>query len=222
MESYGLTEDHPVVFIPTGLDQALIKHHQVETEITEKFLLHIGEFLPSYGEHFFRLFAQSLQDERLRGVNVKIIFIGRREVNMVTTGAYITKYHLEDSVKYIDHVSQTELYDYIQRAIATLLVPGSRSTWWALYAKLVDYIALRKLTIAIVPNPSEARVHLEKSGLGIFLDEDDRQSVEHLVQIILGLKMKLSVNEEYCRHFTAESQVMSFVEVFEKLMVRHN
>ena len=52
---------------------------------------------------------------------------------------------------------QRGLYQLIQGAEAGVLIPGRVSSWWTCFAKMVDYLALQKPVLAMVPDPSEAR-----------------------------------------------------------------
>lgn len=217
-ETYGLDNNHPMYFIPTGLDEKLLTQKVDVTLPTYPYLVFVGEFLAGYGDKFFRVFAQSLQISQVKETGIKLIFIGRKDVNLPRLTPYIQKHNLQDYVEILDHVPQETLYAYIQQAKGTLLVPGQRAGWWRLYAKLIDYIALRKPIVAIVPEPSEARTHLNKSGLGVFLDGNDEIAVKALSDFILSHETSININSDYCDQFLAQSQVKAFVDVFEGLL----
>lgn len=217
-ETYGLDNYHPIHAIPTGLDEQLLAQNVDVALPTHPYLVFVGEFLEGYGDQFFRVFAESLKNDQVKATGIKLIFIGRKDVNQPRLAPYIQKHNLEDSVEIVDHVPQQTLYAYIQQAKGTLLVPGVRAGWWRLYAKLIDYIALRKPIVAVVPEPSEARTHLNKSGLGVFLDGGDAAAVKTLSDFILSDETSMQINADYCDRFLAQSQVKSFIDVFEGLV----
>ena len=215
-ETYGLKDTHPIRFIPTGLDESLVA--PITTiPIDEPFLVFTGEFLPTYSDAFFRLFSRALS-QAPSGSMCKALFIGRMDVNAPRIRPFIARYGLEGRVELMDHVPQSTLYAYLKAAKAALLIPGSRATWWCLYAKLVDYLALRKPVIAMVPDPSEARMHLQRSGLGLFLEEDEVAAAERLSQFLFGSAPPLVPNTAYCNQFFAHAQVKAFADLFDGLL----
>lgn len=217
-ETYGLDNNHPIYSIPTGLDEQLLERN-VDVQLpTYPYFVFVGEFLEGYGDQFFRVFAQALQNEKVKATGIKAVFIGRKDVNGPRLAPYVQKHNLQDYVEVVDHVPQETLYAYIQQSKGTLLVPGRRAGWWRLYAKLIDYIALRKPIVAIVPETSEARTHLNKSGLGVFLDGDENTAVKALSDFILSSETSMEINTAYCDRFLAQSQVKSFIGVFEQLI----
>jgi glycosyltransferase involved in cell wall biosynthesis len=220
METYGLRDDSRIHFIPTGLDEALLR--QMPQGINKPpvpYFVFSGEFLPTHSDEFFRLFAKAVQRApEIQPSKVRILFIGRREINQMRILPFLKQHRLEEYVDFLDHMPQQKLYAYLQGARAALMINGRRQFWWCLFAKLVDYIALRKPVIAIVPNPSEARMHLENSGLGIFLDGDHERAVERLRHLILNDTVTLNVDEMYCERFLALSQVQSFTKLMEGLL----
>ena len=216
-ETYGLKSNHPIRFIPTGLDENLLDSEMTIEPLAFPYLIFIGEFLPVYGELFFSIFAKVIENPEVRATGIKLLFIGRKDVNKPNLIPYIEKHNLHQFVEIMDHVPQQVLYKYVQDAKATLLVPGKRKYWWTLYAKLVDYIALHKPTIAIVPETSEARTHLQKSGLGIFLD-DEQRGVDKLTQFLLTDELEQDLDEDYCNRFLATSQVKEYVTLFDELL----
>ena len=130
----------------------------------------------------------------------------------------LKKHHLENHFEFIDHMPQIKLYEIIKSAKFTILLAGANTLWWTNYAKLVDYIALNKQVIAMVPNISEARSELTKAGLGIFVKDDDA-SVSLLRSILIERgKEDLDCNIEYCKNYLASKQAKSFIKVFENLL----
>jgi len=221
-ETYGLNNSHPIYFIPTGLDEELLGQ-DVNIELpTYPYLVFVGEFLAGYGDTFFQVFARSLENKQVKETGIKLIFIGRKDVNLYRLTPYIQKHNLHDYVEIIDHLPQETLYTYIQQAKGTILTPGKRAGWWRLYAKLIDYLALRKPTIAIIPEPSEARIHLTKSRLGIFLDSEMDIAVKELSDFILSAEANHQIDSIYCDRFLAQSQVKAFIDVFESLINHTN
>ncbi len=220
-ETYGLTGDHPIHFIPTGLDDELVRKPDIVSDDTSTTLVFAGEFLPTYGDEFFRIFARVLSRPDVAKMNVRLQFIGRRDVNMRRLTPYVQRYGLEESVDILDHMPQEKLYAHLTHAKAALLIPGRRARWWCLYAKLVDYLALLKPVIAIVPDLSEARMHLQRSGLGIFLDGSEDAAVERLSRFMLGTEPPPVPDEQYCEQFLVQSQVKAFVDVFERMLEKN-
>lgn len=219
METYGIKDDGRFHFIPTGVDEALLK--QIPTDLdkpTVPYCVFSGEFLPTYTDEFFVLFAKVVSAAHLQPSGVRILFIGRREINQMRIMPFLRHHHLETYADFHDHMPQERLYGFLRDARAALMISGTRSRWWCLSAKLVDYLALRIPTIAIVPNPSEARMHLQRSGLGIFLDGVEEAAVQKLTEFILAGDTKLDIDEAYCDRFLARSQVESFVKVMEGVL----
>ena len=217
-ETYGLSNNYPIVSIPTGLDEKLLEK-QVNVKLpTYPYLVFVGEFLDGYGDQIFRVFARALENNKVKETGIKLMFIGRKDINFPRLKPYLQKYSLQEHIEIIDHVPQETLYAYIQQAKGTLLVPGHRAGWWRLYAKLIDYLALRKPIVAIVPEPSEARTHLRKSGLGVFLDGEEEANVRELSEFILSFQPNINVDSSYCDRFLAQNQVKVFMDVFEKLI----
>lgn len=218
-EMYGLSNNHAIQFITTGLDKQLLFSEGEGVDIPKfPYFIFIGEYIPSYDEGFFQVFAQCLQNPQVTKTDIRLLVIGNMSLNKPRLQPIIDRYGLNEHVEFIDHLPQQQLYQYIQQAKAALLIPGKRVMWWNLFAKLVDYIALKIPTIAIVPDPSEARTHLQKSGLGIFLDGDNELAITTLTEFILSNDSPHNVNEEYCQQFHAQSQVNSFVAIFDTLL----
>jgi hypothetical protein len=83
---------------------------------------------------------------------------------------------------------------------------------------MVDYIALRKPVLALVPDPSVARSALTRAGLGIFFDGDHNACAKRLADFLLG-KITLPLpNEEECNRYLAGQQVRAFSAVFDSLL----
>lgn len=217
-ERYALLEQPPVHFIPTGMDTSLLEPPQSWQSPPFPYFVFSGEFLPYYDKTFFRLFAKALTHPAVAATGIKCLFIGRQDVNRPRLLPLIQQFGLGDSVELIDHVPQRVLYQYLKASQAALLISGHRQRWWCLYAKQIDYLALRKPVIAVVPNPSEARTHLQGSGLGIFLDGDEDVCVQRLIDFVLRDKSNLEVNDDYCEQFTAKAQVSAFVDIFEEVL----
>lgn len=217
-ETYGLKDNSRIHFISTGLDESLLESPRENAHrLSSPYLVFVGEFLTSYDDSFFRIFSQVVRNPQVAQTGVKILFIGREDVNGPLITPLARQYELERFIEIIDHLPQEQLYNYIREARAGLLIPGRRALWWSLYAKLVDYIALQKPVVAIVPNPSEARMHLERSGLGIFLDDQER-AAEQLTRFILSDTDVPEVDVEYCKQFLVKSQVSAFIKVFEHVI----
>jgi glycosyltransferase involved in cell wall biosynthesis len=216
-DMYGLRTTDRIHFIPTGLDDALIPLKSRKRAVHEPYLLFAGEFLPAYGSEFLEIFARAINEVALKNTSWKLLFAGRREINEPLVRPMAERLGIERRVEFIDHLPQQELYGLLNDAAAALLIPGRMFAWWCLYAKMVDYIALKKPVIALVPNPSEARTRLEEAHLGIFLDGNLEKCAGTLSDFLLG-RMALSPDEQVCQRYTAHQQVASFVRVFEQVM----
>ena len=76
---------------------------------------------------------------------------------------------------------------------------------------MVDYIALKKPVIAMVPEVSEARRELEKSGLGLFLTGQHNMDMQLLENFISGNKILAA--SDYSQRYLASSQVQCFSDI---------
>jgi hypothetical protein len=217
-ENYALRDDSRLHFIPTGLDPALLGDARPHVDNGDPYLIFAGEYLPDYGEVLFRLFAEALRDPRLHSSRYRLRIVGRREVNEPRVWPAVERYGLTGRVEIIDHVPQQQLYGLIRGAHFAVLCYGENARWWCLPAKLVDYQALRKPVLAIVPNPSEARARLSETRLGVFLD--GAGAAQTLVEALLAGSAGHPPNEQECQRYEATSQVRAFAEVFESVLQR--
>jgi glycosyltransferase involved in cell wall biosynthesis len=218
-DMYGVARRDKIHFIPTGLDFALVGNDQktdTNPDLDVPYLIFTGEYLSDYGDIFLRCFAEAMKEANT-ATKYKLVFAGRKEVNEPILRPIIRALNLEKEVVMIDHVPQQELYALIQNSAAGILCPGPETFWWCLYAKMVDYIALKKPVIALVPDPSEARTRLNETGLGIFLDGNIDVCARKLAQFISNTLPPVIPNEEACDRYTATRQTEEFVKVFERL-----
>ncbi len=199
-------------FIPTGLDDDYLPEPVIEKDNT---LLFIGEYLKEYEDKFFKLFKRTIEGLDIKQVP-KIIIIGRIEVNKKVVTPYIKELGIENLVLFYDHMPQSKLYEFVEKSRFVLLISGSTALWWTNFAKLVDYIALKKEVIAIIPDISEARSELNKANVGVFLNYDEL-SINKLRDVIESNVTAKNINESYCKRYLASSQVKSFIKVFESL-----
>ncbi len=206
-----------VKFIPTGVDEELLPKEMATSPFDHPYILFVGEFLKEYDETIFRLFAEALKNNDFAKENLKLIIAGNQNINRALTSGYIEKFKMNDHVKFLDHMPQQELYRYISAARAVTLIPGPHSFWWTNFAKLVDYMALEKPVLALVPNPSEARSTLSKAGLGIFLDGSFSDKLRVFSKFLTEGYLKVNPNPEECQKYLAKNMTKSFVEIFEKL-----
>ncbi len=216
-DTYGLCSAERIHFIPTGLDEALLPQPAETTGSPDPYLLFTGEFLPEYGSGFLEIFSRAMERVELKNTAWRLVFAGRREVNEPLVRPLAAKLGIEVRVQFIDHLPQTELYRLLNGAAAAILLSGRLFRWWCLYAKMVDYIAMKKPVIALVPDTSEARTRLGESRLGVFLDGDLEQCASTLSDFLLGRVRPADPDESVCRRYTARQQVESFVNVFESI-----
>ena len=218
MDSYGLHNADSIHFIPTGLDEDLVAPQAETPSRPFPYLIFQGEFLPEYSRSFFEVFSEALADQRLKDSGLKLLVVGHLQLNQSRVGPALRSLALDRYVEFVDHVPQGDLYNLIRNAVAGVLVPGPSTLWWTNFAKMVDYIALRKPVLAMVPDPSEARTQLIRTRLGVFLDGDTTQCAKSLVDVVTGRIGLPNPYDAECERYTARRQVEAFVEVFESLL----
>ena len=205
-------------FIPTGLDNQYITN--VNNKTMEDYLLFSGEFLIEYGEYFFKVFNTLIENENFK--NLKIYFVGRKEINQPMVLNILKEVPKTiNNLTFIDHIPQLELYKLIVNAKACLLVAGFDSRWYCNYAKMVDYIALNKPVITVVPEKSEAKQELDKANLGLHLTGNFDEDIE-LLSTFLNKKDYDNLKDDYYKTYFASSQVKSFAEIFDNLLGINN
>jgi hypothetical protein len=206
------------IFIPTGMDSCLLETAAKEIHRTFPYLLFAGEYLSDYDASFLEAFAGAMRNPAVEQTRIKLLVVGTLELNRLRLTPLIDRLGLHEHIEFMDQRPQREVYELLSGAHAGILIPGSRAYWWTTFAKMTDYIGMRKPVLAVVPDPSEARTALTRSRLGIFLDGSINNRVEVLTDFLLG-KHKMPVpDENECERYTARQQVKSFVEVFESLM----
>jgi glycosyltransferase involved in cell wall biosynthesis len=217
-DTYGLRSADRLHFIPTGLDESLLQPASANNHVGSPYLLFVGEFLPEYGSEFLEVFSHALRRTEVRNGHWKLVFAGRREINEPLVRPIAKSAGIEEHVEFIDHLPQQQLYRLLAGAAAGVLLSGRLSLWWCLYAKMVDYIALKKPVIALVPDPSEARTRLREARLGIFLDGDVDECADTLADFLLGRARPLDPDDRVCQRYTARQQVASFARVFDQVL----
>lgn len=216
-DSYGAEATRRTRFIPTGLDDALIPSLDDDRPRPYPYLLFTGEYLNDYGSEFFEIFAAALARPEVRSLGVKLLIVGRLDINERRVGPIVRRLGIDEYVELIDHVPQRELYRLLRGAEAGVLLTNRLFRWWCLYAKMVDYLALRKPVVAVLPDPSEARTRLTNAGLGIFLDGPHDKCATKLADFLTGSSVRPRPEVAECDRFLASSQVQSFVELFEEV-----
>ncbi|MHB1558656.1 MAG: hypothetical protein ACYC61_14455, partial [Isosphaeraceae bacterium] len=164
------------------------------------------------------VFAAALRRPEVRAMGVKLLVVGRMDVNGPRMMPLVRSAGIEDHVELIDHLPQEELYQLLDGAEAGVLLTARHFRWWCLYAKMVDYIAMRKPVVSLVPDPSEARTRLNHAGLGVFLDGDRDRCALTLTDFLLGRAGRPEPVASECDRYLATAQVESFVEIFEGLI----
>jgi glycosyltransferase involved in cell wall biosynthesis len=207
-------------FIPTGIDEDLVEPHEEGIAPSSPYLIFAGEYLPEYDTSFLEAFSRAVQQDDVAKMDLKLLVIGTLEINRKRLAPFVDKFRLHRQVQFADQMPQGEVYKLLRNACAGVLIPGSRAFWWTSFAKMTDYIGMRKPVLAVVPDPSEARTALTRSRLGIFLDGSPENRAKILTDFLLG-KHKLPVpDEDECERYTARHQVQSFVDLFESLSTR--
>ncbi len=211
-DQYAGEYDEKYVFIPTGIDDDYVPTPQSEKENN---LILVGEYLKEYKDHFFALYKKAihgLSDDQIP----KITIIGNKDINQAVAMPYVKALELQDKVVFLDHMPQTKLYTIIEKSKYVLLINGEKAYWWTVFAKLIDYIALKKQVIAFVPDISEAKNELTKANIATFL-KFDQESVSRFREMLTQPQLEKIPNEEYCKRYLASSQVAAFINVFEEL-----
>lgn len=204
------------VFIPTGMDGALISSEH-STPQPSPYLMFAGEYLPDYDTAFLETFAEALKSSQVKNTGIKLLVVGTLELNRTRLTPLLDRFNLREHVEFLDQRPQRDVYELLRDARAGILIPGTRAYWWTTFAKMTDCIGMRKPVVAIVPDPSEARTALTRSGLGIFLDGSAECRVQILSDFLLGKHEMRTPNEDECDRYTARRQVQSFVGIFESL-----
>ncbi len=155
---------------------------------------------------------------------VELLVIGHELINRQRMGAHIERLGLLGRTHFIDHLPQSEYYRYLAGAVGALLIPGRTAHWWNNFAKMVDYIALKRPVVAMVPNPSEARAELSRARLGVLLGGTRDGAEERLARCLVNPKAfgAEQAPDEVCRRYLASQQVASFAGVFDRVLAaRH-
>ncbi len=203
-DQYGPDISRRVEFIPTGLDEELLPPAARGARPRPfPYLVYGGEYHLGYGSDFLEAFAEALKNPEVRARGPKLLVVGRLDVNAPRLKPLIHRLELQDAVELVDQVPQRELYRLLQGAEAGVVVSARHYQGWCLYAKLVDYLALRLPVVAVVPDPSEARSHLLRTGLGVFLDGGIDACSKTLVHFLLGRGRKPEAIGAECDRFLA-------------------
>ncbi len=210
-DMYG-NSGNPIEFIPTGMDDALLNLKSSKHEISAPYFIFSGEFMPEYDDFFFQVFKQLVPSN-----DIKLVFVGRKEINAPRAMPHIQKHGLEDKAIFIDHIPQQDLYLLIKKSLGALLIPGRDAYWWNLFAKLVDYIALDIPIIGVLPEISEARRVVERCGRGVLLDGTVENAVNKLKEFLAQKNVSPVRDSAYRERFLATNMVKSFIDVFNKI-----
>lgn len=211
-DQYAGEYDSKYEFIPTGIDDDYVPTPQPDKENN---LILVGEYLKEYKDHFFALYKKAingLPDNQIP----KITIIGNKDINQAVAMPYVEALELQNKVIFKDHMPQTKLYTIIEKSKYVLLINGEKAYWWTVFAKLIDYIALKKQVIAFVPDISEAKNELTKANIATFL-KFDQESVSKFREMLTQPLLEKIPNDEYCKRYLASSQVAAFINVFEEL-----
>jgi glycosyltransferase involved in cell wall biosynthesis len=205
------------VFIPTGIDEELVDSATDDGAQRNPYLLFAGEYLSNYDTAFLEAFADALTNPKVRQTGITLMIVGTLELNRTRLMPLIDKFGLHEHVEFMDQRPQREVYKLLRGALAGVLIPGPHAYWWTTFAKMTDYIGMRKPVLAVVPDPSEARSALTRSRLGIFLDGSRERRTITLTEFLLGKTKLLTPDDNECDRYTAHRQVQSFSELLEFL-----
>jgi glycosyltransferase involved in cell wall biosynthesis len=203
-------------FIPTGIDTALVDPLAARSD-ERPYLIFTGEFLPDYDPDFFECFAEAVRCPNLKRSGLKLLVVGTLELNRKRMMPLIDKFGLREFVEFRDQMPQRDLYRLVSHACGGVLLPGTQACWWTNFAKMTDFIGMRKPVVAVVSDPSEARSALTRTGLGIFLDGSVKEKADKLAEFVLGEHRLPPPNQSECERYTVHSQVRSFAEIFDRV-----
>lgn len=202
-------------FIPSGLDDDYLPE---ETESSDELneITFIGEYLEEYEDFFFNIYKKAINGLE-EGKVPKINIVGNIHINKQAALKYLSPLGLQNNVRFIPFMPQKELYRMLFKSRFVILLSGNTSLWWTNFAKLVDYIALKKQVLAFVPDISEARSELKKAGLGVFISNDSKGENKLRELFKISNEEEKYIDVEYCKKYLASSQTKSFIKIFEKL-----
>jgi hypothetical protein len=209
-DAHGTTHSYKFKFVPTGFETSLFPQDIVEVE---DYLAFCGEYLPSYGDEFFKILNVAQKNHG----PIKLKFIGKKEANEQVIRPYLEQFEGRVNVEFLDHMPQRELYKTLKKAKATLLITHRYYPWWCAFAKMTDYISLGRPVISVLPDPSEARKWLEKSGLGVFLDGDVQEAARTL-EHFLKENSSFEGDPAIKQLFSVENQVDNFDKLLMNLI----
>jgi glycosyltransferase involved in cell wall biosynthesis len=212
------SEHREPIFIPTGIDESLLKSSRDSVPRRSPYLIFAGEYLTEYDTAFVETFSLALQNQEIARTGIKLLVVGTLALNRSRLMPVVEQFGLSRNVEFQDQIPQNEAYKLVRGALAGVLIPGTRAFWWANFAKMTDYIGMRKPVAAVVPDPSEARTALTRSRLGIFLDGSAERRVQILSDFLLGKHQMPAPDDDECDRYTAHRQVESFVDIFESLI----
>jgi len=219
-DMFGKQGSEPI-FIPTGMDTNALTPATDGALQQAPYLIFPGEYLPDYDTAFLEAFAAALNNVDIRQRGVKLLVVGTLELNRTRLMPLIDKFGLHEHIEFRDQLPQRDVYKLLRGAMAGVLIPGAQAYWWTTFAKMTDYIGMRKPVVAVVPDPSEARTALTRTGLGVFLDGSPLARTHTLTNFLLGKHTLSKPDDDECERYTVRSQVQSFVEVFESVSCRH-
>jgi glycosyltransferase involved in cell wall biosynthesis len=216
---YGSEHADPI-FIPTGIDEELLELPKPGGTRPGPYLVFAGEYLPEYDTSFWEAFSKATRNQEIAKIDVKLLVIGTLEINRKRLAPLVDKFGLHHQIQFLDQMPQGDVYGLLRGACAGILIPGTRAFWWTSFAKMTDYIGMRKPVLALVPDPSEARTALTRSGLGIFLDGSLENRTRILTDFLLGKYPLPAPDQDECERYTARHQVQSFAKLFDSLATR--
>jgi len=208
----------PMHHIPTGIDEAYLPAARPTPDPANPVVVYAGEFIADYANGFFDLFARAAEELSKEGRNLTMRVVGAKLINLPRLTGIIASFGLQDRVLFVDHLPQPELYRLLVAADAALLFPGQNSHWWNSFAKLNDYIGLGLQVIADVPNPSEARKELERSGLGHFLDGSQEDQLATFRQALRNERPATPEQIAYRSRYLARRQVGDLAKLFRTVL----
>lgn len=204
--------------IPIGLDERIHEERDTSLVPTYPYLVFPGRFSAEYGTEFFQVLAGALDDPTVRATGIRLLVVGDIRSNRRTIAPLIKELGLGDRVELMDTVPQRQLMGLVDGALAGVLLDGSTARWWCIHAKAAEYLGLQKPVLARIPEVSVSRLHLERSGLGVFLDGSIDSAARTLRAFINGTVRAPDPDPHYCERFTSTEQAASFARLFDSLL----
>lgn len=207
LSKYDEIIKNKVACIKTGVDVEIFGKTK-QSEKNKKFtIVFTGEFQQAYSRRLFEFLKIIFERKLFERSNVEVLIIGaiKRNIFLKTEIEFLG---LADVAKLVDYLSLSDYFSALLSADATFLPSILKYT---LPIKIVDYLFVKKPIITFEPS-DEARIMLEKSGLGVFMPDEIEAAIQVLLDLLRG-NYKFKVNEDYINQFTAYNQSKQLADI---------